>query len=139
MRNNIRDTEPSTSYLRRNVYHLHVPLFVLDAIRLFQDHPKYVKGLQESHIVALWEKEWVKCSNIVFQDIEGYIYVFHFVAWYFCQGSSTLGRDNHASCMSFFCYDHYRILYDLRIFIIIRKNPVILYVTVIRTANLKIF
>lgn len=54
---NIRDVEPSTSIVRRNIYHLHIPLFVLDAIRLFQDHPKYVKGLQEAHIVAMLEKE----------------------------------------------------------------------------------
>lgn len=57
MRNNIKDTEPSTSCLRLNVYHLHVPLFVLDCVRLFQDHPKYIRGLQESHLVALMEKE----------------------------------------------------------------------------------
>lgn len=57
VRCNICDVEPTTSTLRRNEYHLNTPLFVLDVIRLFQDHPKYVTGLKESHIVALLEKE----------------------------------------------------------------------------------
>lgn len=54
--NNISEIEPS-SYIRRNIYHLNVPLFVLDVIRLFQDHPKYNKGLKENHIAAILEKE----------------------------------------------------------------------------------
>ncbi|KAI8123937.1 hypothetical protein CVS40_5733 [Lucilia cuprina] len=57
LRCNIRDVEPTTSSLKRNDYHLHTPLFVLDVIRLFQDHPKYIGGLKESHIVGLLEKE----------------------------------------------------------------------------------
>ena len=57
LRCNIRDTEPSTSCLRRNEYHLNTILFVLDCVRLFQDHPKYIRGLKESHIVSLFEKE----------------------------------------------------------------------------------
>ena len=57
MRGSIRDIEPSTSYLRRNVYHIHVPLFVMDVVRLFQDHPKYCRGLKEKHIVDMLEKE----------------------------------------------------------------------------------
>lgn len=59
MRGNIRDCEPSTSCLRRNIYHLHVPLFVFDTIRLFQDHPKFLRGLKEYHIIDMLEKEWV--------------------------------------------------------------------------------
>lgn len=57
LRCNIRDIEPTTSSLRRNDYHLYTPLFVLDVIRLFQDHPKYVRGLKEIDIVTLLEKE----------------------------------------------------------------------------------
>lgn len=54
---NICDTASTTSGLRWNAYHLHIPLYVLDVIRLFQDHPKYAKGIQEEHIVAMLEKE----------------------------------------------------------------------------------
>ncbi|XP_073848988.1 uncharacterized protein [Musca autumnalis] len=64
---NIRDTEPTTSGIRWNVYHLHIPLYVLDVIRLFQDHPKYVKGLQETDIVAMLEKEPFACGDIAAQ------------------------------------------------------------------------
>ncbi|KAL9922369.1 uncharacterized protein LOC119643780 [Glossina fuscipes] len=92
MRTIIRDIEPSTSCLRRNVYHLHIPLFVLDAIRLFQDHPKYVHGLKECHILALLEKESFACGDLESQvkmalkelTASGFVR-------YVCQGYRTLG------------------------------------------------
>ncbi|KAM7344770.1 uncharacterized protein ACRADG_011360 [Cochliomyia hominivorax] len=61
---NIRDVEPTTSHIIRNVYHLHIPLFVLDVIRLFQDHPKYMDGLEETHIVAFLENEDIATGDI---------------------------------------------------------------------------
>ncbi|XP_011199997.1 uncharacterized protein LOC105223834 [Bactrocera dorsalis] len=64
MRGNIRDCEPSTSCLRRNIYHLHVPLFVFDTIRLFQDHPKFLRGLKECHIIDMLEKEGYACGDV---------------------------------------------------------------------------
>ncbi|KNC32118.1 hypothetical protein FF38_08212 [Lucilia cuprina] len=64
LRCNIRDVEPTTSSLKRNDYHLHTPLFVLDVIRLFQDHPKYIGGLKESHIVGLLEKEDIATGDV---------------------------------------------------------------------------
>ncbi|XP_013113142.2 uncharacterized protein LOC106091217 [Stomoxys calcitrans] len=64
---NIRDIEPSTCGLRQNVYHLHLPLFVLDAIRLFQDHPQYVRGLKEADIVNMLKKESFACGDIAAQ------------------------------------------------------------------------
>lgn len=63
-RGSICDIQPSTSCLRRNVYHMNVQLFVLDVVRIFQDHPKFSKGLKESHIVEMLEKEYV---NNVFE------------------------------------------------------------------------
>ncbi|XP_075166903.1 uncharacterized protein LOC142239020 [Haematobia irritans] len=65
--NNIRDIEPSTAGLRTNVYHLHLPLYILDVIRLFQDHPKYAKGLQEADIVAMLAKESFACGDLISQ------------------------------------------------------------------------
>lgn len=56
MRNNISDVESSTVSLRRNVYHLNVSLFVLDTIRLLQEHPRYPAGLTEEDIVAQMNK-----------------------------------------------------------------------------------
>ncbi|TMW50466.1 hypothetical protein DOY81_004462 [Sarcophaga bullata] len=57
-------TFPITMNLRRNEYHLNTILFVLDCVRLFQDHPKYIRGLKESHIVSLFEKEGFSSGDV---------------------------------------------------------------------------
>lgn len=53
----IRDCEPTTLQLPFNTYHIHLPLYILDMVRMFQDHPKYSNGIQEEHILEMLEKE----------------------------------------------------------------------------------
>jgi len=61
----IREIEPSTSHPPGNVYHLNTSLYVLDVVRMFQDHPKYYSdGLKEADIVQMLAKESFACGDI---------------------------------------------------------------------------
>ncbi|XP_037951814.1 uncharacterized protein LOC119682440 [Teleopsis dalmanni] len=60
----ITNSASSTCVIRANEYHLHIPLYVLDVIRILQDHPAYFKGLKEKHIVEMLEKECFACGDI---------------------------------------------------------------------------
>ncbi|KAH8252801.1 hypothetical protein KR032_001918 [Drosophila birchii] len=60
----IRDCEPTTLRLPFNTYHIHLPLYILDMVRIFQDHPKYSGGIQEEHILDMLEKEPFACGDL---------------------------------------------------------------------------
>jgi len=53
----ISDCLPTTLMMHPNAYHIHLPLYIMDMVRIFQDHPKYVDGIEEHHIVEMLEKE----------------------------------------------------------------------------------
>ncbi|KAH8421051.1 hypothetical protein KR222_005744 [Zaprionus bogoriensis] len=60
----IIDCEPTTLMMHHNVYHIHLPLYIMDMVRIFQDHPKYVNGIKEQHIVEMLEKESFACGDL---------------------------------------------------------------------------
>ncbi|XP_022228895.1 uncharacterized protein LOC111078500 [Drosophila obscura] len=60
----ICDCEPSTSSLPFNTYHIHLPLYIMDMVRVFQDHPDYVDGIQETTIVEMLRKEPFACGDL---------------------------------------------------------------------------
>ncbi|XP_055857009.1 uncharacterized protein LOC129919926 [Episyrphus balteatus] len=43
--------------VKRNIYHMNIPLFVLDVVRMFQDHPKYKNKLGHRDLVELLRQE----------------------------------------------------------------------------------
>ncbi|KAH8319977.1 hypothetical protein KR074_010475 [Drosophila pseudoananassae] len=60
----IQDCEPTTMRLPFNSYHIHLPLYIMDMVRVFQDHPKYCNGIQEEHILEMLEKEPFACGDL---------------------------------------------------------------------------
>ncbi|EDW00752.1 uncharacterized protein LOC6560914 [Drosophila grimshawi] len=60
----IRDCEPTTSMMHSNAYHIHLPLYIMDMVRIFQDHPKYVNGIKENDIVEMLRKESFACGDL---------------------------------------------------------------------------
>ncbi|KAL7738575.1 hypothetical protein ACLKA6_006875 [Drosophila palustris] len=60
----ISDCEPTTLMMHPNAYHIHLPLYIMDMVRIFQDHPKYVNGIKEQHIVEMLEKESFACGDL---------------------------------------------------------------------------
>ncbi|XP_030387837.1 uncharacterized protein LOC115634317 [Scaptodrosophila lebanonensis] len=60
----ISDCEPTTSSLHHNTYHMHLPLYIMDVVRMFQDHPKYACGIQQQHILEMLEKEPFACGDL---------------------------------------------------------------------------
>lgn len=53
----ISDCQPTTLAMHHNAYHIHLPLYIMDMVRTFQDHPKYLNGIQEQDIVEMLQKE----------------------------------------------------------------------------------
>ncbi|ALC42232.1 CG3687 [Drosophila busckii] len=60
----ISECEPTTLTMHSNVYHIHLPLYIMDMVRIFQDHPKYVSGIKEQQIVEMLEKESFACGDL---------------------------------------------------------------------------
>ncbi|BFG03432.1 uncharacterized protein DMAD_02690 [Drosophila madeirensis] len=60
----ISDCEPSTSSLPFNAYHIHLPLYIMDMVRVFQDHPDYADGIKESNIIEMLKKEPFACGDL---------------------------------------------------------------------------
>ncbi|XP_017150729.1 uncharacterized protein LOC108160949 [Drosophila miranda] len=60
----IGDCAPSTSSLPFNAYHIHLPLYIMDMVRVFQDHPSYVDGIQEATIIEMLKKEPFACGDL---------------------------------------------------------------------------
>ncbi|EDW72574.1 uncharacterized protein Dwil_GK20631 [Drosophila willistoni] len=60
----ITDCEPTTLSLNFNSYHIHMPLYIMDMVRVFQDHPKYCNGIQAEHILEMLEKEPCVCGDL---------------------------------------------------------------------------